>query len=99
LRHDREASIPLLSVIVPVHNQGFVLRECLDTLFRSSFRDLEIIVVDDGSTDNSSEITRSDGVQIVRMPDRAGPSAARNAGAGLSCRPDSPAGPVSSKAR
>ncbi len=74
---------PTLSVIVPVYNDGQLLPECLDRLFQSSFQDFEVIVVDDGSTDTTVEIARSYEVQVIRMPSRSGPAAARNAGAGM----------------
>ena len=43
-----------ITVIVPVHNSAGYLRACLEHLSRSSFRDFECIVVDDGSTDDWS---------------------------------------------
>lgn len=47
---------PMVSVIVPVYNVESYLRECLDSLVHQSLTSLEIIVVDDGSTDRSSSI-------------------------------------------
>ena len=47
---------PALSVIVPVYNTAPFLRQCLDSLLEQSFKDLEIVVVDDGSTDDSPQI-------------------------------------------
>ena len=46
----------LISVIVPVYNVEKYLRQCLDSLLQQSYRDLEIIMVDDGSQDSSGEI-------------------------------------------
>lgn len=48
--------IPMLSVIVPVFNVEQYLEQCLDSIIKQTFRDMEIIVVDDGSTDSSLEI-------------------------------------------
>jgi glycosyltransferase involved in cell wall biosynthesis len=45
-----------LSVIVPVYNTALYLRECLDSICRQDFYDMEIILVDDGSTDGSPDI-------------------------------------------
>ncbi|WP_295895187.1 glycosyltransferase [uncultured Bartonella sp.] len=47
---------PSISIIIPVYNVAPWLRECLDSVVSQSFTDLEIIIVDDGSTDESSQI-------------------------------------------
>ncbi len=72
---------PRISAIVPVHNSSEHLRQCLDALLSSSYQALEIIVVDDGSTDNSAAIGRRKGVTVFRLRKRLGPAAARNLGA------------------
>lgn len=51
-------SSPLISVIVPIYNMGPLLPRCLDSLAAQTLRDLEIICVDDGSTDGSGDIVR-----------------------------------------
>ena len=48
--------MPKLSVIIPVHNEEKSLRRCLDSILSQSFADLEIICVDDGSSDRSADI-------------------------------------------
>ena len=45
-----------VSVIVPVYNTGKYLERCLDTLLNQTLSDIEIICINDGSTDNSLEI-------------------------------------------
>ena len=45
---------PIVSVVIPCHNDGRFLREALDSLQAQTFRDFETIVVDDGSTDPDS---------------------------------------------
>lgn len=47
-------SRPLISVVVPVYNVVEYLEECVSSLTNQSFGDIEIILVDDGSTDGSS---------------------------------------------
>jgi GT2 family glycosyltransferase len=75
-------SIPQLSVIVPVYNGGAQFERCLDALLASDFKDREIIVVDDHSTDGSAELCRARGIEVIRLASRQGPAAARNYGAG-----------------
>jgi glycosyltransferase involved in cell wall biosynthesis len=77
--------MPLLSVIVPVYNVEAYLEECLDSLLVQSFPDFEVILVNDGSSDNSLHICES---FHQRFPKRfrlfsqanGGLSAARNLG-------------------
>lgn len=45
-----------ISVIVPCYNQEKYIKECLDSLVSQTFKDYEVIVIDDGSTDDSAEI-------------------------------------------
>ncbi|MCA1815818.1 MAG: glycosyltransferase [Acidobacteria bacterium] len=72
---------PELSVVVPVHNGGAQLGRCLDALLASDFRDYEIVVVDDGSTDGGASAARARGVEVLALAARQGPTAARNRGA------------------
>ena len=48
--------MPKISVIVPVYNVEKYLPQCLDSLVNQTFRDIEIIIVNDGSTDNCQNI-------------------------------------------
>lgn len=45
-----------LSIIIPVYNMEKYLRKCLDSIVGQSFKDLQVILVNDGSTDSSEEI-------------------------------------------
>ena len=72
---------PFISVIVPVYNGAKFLERCLAALQSNSYPFYEITVVDDGSTDNSAEISRQHGAAVVHMARQSGPAAARNFGA------------------
>ena len=58
---------PKVSVIIPVYNREEYLRECLDSVVNQTLRDIEIICVDDGSTDRSLEILREYETQDERI--------------------------------
>ncbi|MCS6926165.1 MAG: glycosyltransferase family 2 protein [Candidatus Binatia bacterium] len=71
-----------LSIIVPVYNSRQQLMACLSALVASSSADVEVIVVDDASTDDSAMVAAQfPGVQVYRLPQNSGPAAARNEGA------------------
>lgn len=74
---------PLVSVIVPVYNVELYIEECLDSVVKQTYQELQIIVVDDGSTDSSSQKVQpylSDGrVQFIEQTNK-GLSGARNTG-------------------
>ncbi len=72
---------PTLSVVVPVRNGGRDFERCLCRLRDSLLTDFELIVVDDGSTDDSAAIARRAGANVVTIPTPQGPAAARNLGA------------------
>jgi len=76
-----QVSGPTLSVIVPVHNDSANLETCVAALRASDLKGFEIIVVDDGSTDDTPAVADRLGVCTLRLPGNLGPSAARNRGA------------------
>ena len=75
------SQLPFFSVIIPTFNRADFLRQALDSVFRQEFRDFEVIVVDDGSTEDLSPVINDylDRVAFLRQ-DNAGPGAARNCG-------------------
>jgi GT2 family glycosyltransferase len=80
LMSTREATV-VVTVIVPVYNQPAELAQCLAALEASVGPDAEIIVVDDGSTDDTAAAAARTSVRILRLAENAGPAAARNHGA------------------
>jgi glycosyltransferase involved in cell wall biosynthesis len=73
---------PTLSVIVPVYNGGNFLKRSLTAIINSDYHALEVIVANDGSTDDSAAISRRMGVKVIDSPhSQSGPAAARNAAA------------------
>ncbi len=72
---------PLVSVIIPVYNGEKYLAQAIESILAQTYRPIEIIVVDDGSTDGSDHIAQSfsDHVQYLYQSNRGGP-AARNTG-------------------
>ena len=74
----------LISVIIPVYNVEKYLRRCIDSVINQTYKNLEIIIVDDGSTDNSSNIcdeyTNKDSRVKVVHKENGGLSSARNVG-------------------
>lgn len=75
---------PKVSIIVPIYNISKYLQKCLDSIANQSYSNLEIILVDDGSTDGSNQIAKSFARKdprftLIEQPN-AGQSSARNAG-------------------
>ena len=68
-----------ISVIIPCHNQARFLADAIESVLAQTYRPLEIIVVDDGSSDDPATVAARFGVRCIRRP-RGGPSAARNTG-------------------
>lgn len=72
---------PMVSCIVPVFNGERYLREALDSILAQSHQGLDVLVVDDGSTDGSAAVAQSYGDRIRYLHQaNAGPAAARNLG-------------------
>src|SRR5919199_424046 len=70
----------VVSVVIPCYNQAHFLGEAIESVLAQSHPHFEIVVVNDGSTDNTSEVaTRYPGVRCIRQ-DNQGLSAARNSG-------------------
>lgn len=71
---------PLISVIIPVYNGEKYIRPCIENMLNQSYKNLEIIVVNDGSHDQSGTIAEEYPVKVVHFEQNKGLSAARNIG-------------------
>lgn len=76
--------MPLISIIIPAYNIENYIAKCLDSLLNQTYRNLEIIVVDDGSSDNTGKViddysSKYDNIKVIHKKN-AGVSAARNSG-------------------
>jgi len=73
--------MPKVSVIIPTHNRAEYLRNAIESASKQTFQDLEIIVVDDNSTDHTAEVVEgfeNRKIKYIRKNVKKGPSAARN---------------------
>jgi glycosyltransferase involved in cell wall biosynthesis len=78
---EKKQKKPLISVIIPTYNRGWIIKEAIDSVMAQNYRDFELIIVDDGSTDNTSDILNSyHGDILVFRQENRGVSAARNRG-------------------
>ncbi|WP_426723532.1 glycosyltransferase family 2 protein, partial [Campylobacter coli] len=75
---------PLVSIIVPIYNVEKYLRQCLDSIINQTYKNLKIILINDGSTDNSSSIAKDyfcqDNRVVLIEQENCGQSVARNTG-------------------
>jgi glycosyltransferase involved in cell wall biosynthesis len=75
--------MPVVSVILPTFNRAHLLGRAITSVFNQTFRDFELIVVDDGSTDDTERVLgsfSSSQLRIVKLPRNLGPANARNVG-------------------
>lgn len=78
---EKKQTKPQVSVIIPTYNRGWIIKEAIDSVLAQDYGDFELIVVDDGSTDNTDDILNSyRGDIIVFRQENQGVSAARNRG-------------------
>ena len=74
-------SPPTVSVVIPAYNAAWCVHKAIDSVLAQDFRDLEVVVVNDGSTDDTMAVLRryGDSIQVVSQSN-GGMSSARNAG-------------------
>ena len=72
-----------VSVLIPVYNKAPYLRDCLDSVYAQTHADLEVLAVDDASTDESLALLRAETdprLRVIALPENRGPGGAANAG-------------------
>lgn len=79
-RETKYKLVPLISAILPVYNEESTIRTTLDCLFAAAIPGMEIIVVDDASTDNTAKICLEYPVTLLRQSENHGPAYSRNYG-------------------
>ena len=77
--------MPKVSVIVPVYNMETEVRDCLDSLVAQTEKEIEIIAIDDNSTDQSLEVLKEyarkySNIKVYHNPENVGQSETRNRG-------------------
>ena len=80
---DDKTQGPLVSVVIPTYNSAQYLPETIESILSQSWQDFEIIIVDDGSTDNTQEVVgafHSNKIRYIGQENSGGPSRPRNVG-------------------
>jgi glycosyltransferase involved in cell wall biosynthesis len=81
MNNHEPGSSNFFSIVIPCHNAARFIGECLNCIFSSTFKQLEVICIDDGSTDKTSEIvSQYDNVQLINNKVNIGAAATRNIG-------------------
>lgn len=73
----------MISVIIPTYNRAHTIKRSVESILNQTYSDLELIIVDDNSTDNTYDIVKSitdDRIKYIKLDENKGPSFARNTG-------------------
>lgn len=82
----KNLNTPLVSVIIPTYNRAWTLKKAIDSVLDQDYKNFELIVVDDGSTDDTEALikTYEKSIKVIQQPNNLGVSAARNKGISVS---------------
>jgi len=76
-----DANKPTVSIIIPVYNDPKGLKKCLEAVTCSNFENIECLVVDDNSSDDTTSVAKQFPVKVIELCENNGPAHARNCGA------------------
>lgn len=71
---------PLVSIVITAYNYKMYLDECLESCFAQTFKDFEVVLVDDGSTDGTKDMVSEVGFTVIHHEQNRGYAAAKNTG-------------------
>ena len=77
---------PIVSIILPTYNRAHIIEKSIRSVLQQTFTNFELIIVDDGSTDNTEEVVKSiddDRIKYIKYPENKGANVARNLGISL----------------
>ena len=82
---NKTSKIPIISVIIPCYNTEEYIKECLKSVLNQTFKEIEVICINDKSTDKSLKIVekyarKDDRIKIINLDKKSGQSTARNRG-------------------
>ena len=75
--------MPKISVVIPTYNRAHLIKKAINSVFEQTYQDFEIVIIDDGSKDNTEEIVKSinDGrIRYIKHEKNKGEAGARNTG-------------------
>jgi len=70
----------MISVIIPAHNEENYIVKTVESIKNQTFKNYEIIIVDDGSSDKTADVAKGNADFVIKLDRKSGPAAARNAG-------------------
>ena len=72
-----------VSIVIPMHNSSNYIKQCIESVINQTYKNIEIIIVDDKSTDNGIEIIKKyndERIRVIELKKNVGPAIARNIG-------------------
>ena len=85
MKNENSKNQSKVSVIIPTYNRAYLISRAINSVLNQTYQDFEIIIVDDGSTDNTEEVIKEfqekdERIKYIRHKNNKGEAAARNTG-------------------